>query len=36
MSKLKEVFLVFFQVTEENAARLVETVIEKLNDDGVD
>ena len=34
--EIKEVFLGFFQVSEENAASLVETVIEKLNDDGID
>ena len=34
--KIKEVFLEFFQVSEKNAACLVETVIEKLNDDGID
>ena len=36
MSKLKKFFLVFFQVSEENAATLVETMIEKLSDDGID
>ena len=34
--KIKEVFLGFFQVSEKNAASLVETVIEKLNNDGID
>ena len=34
--EIKEVFLGFFQVSEKNAASLVETVIEKLNDDGID
>ena len=34
--QIKEVFLGFFQVFEKNAASLVETVIEKLNDDGID
>ena len=34
--EIKEVFFGFFQVSEKNAASLVETVIEKLNDDGID
>nr|XP_039261934.1 zinc finger MYM-type protein 1-like [Styela clava] len=34
--EIKEVFLGFFQVSEKNAASLVETGIEKLNDDGID
>ena len=34
--EIKEIFLEFFQVSEKNAASLVETVIGKLNDDGID
>nr|XP_039248891.1 zinc finger MYM-type protein 1-like [Styela clava] len=34
--EIKEVFLGVFQVSEKNAASSVETVIEKLNDDGID
>ena len=34
--EIKEAFLGFFQVSEKNAASLVKTVIEKLNDDGID
>ena len=34
--EIKEVFLGFFQVSKKNVASLVETVIEKWNDDGID
>ena len=34
--EIKAVFLGFFQVSDKKAANLVETVIEKLNDDGID
>ena len=34
--EIKKVFLGFFQVFEKNVASLVETVIEKLNNDGID
>ena len=35
-SEIKKVFLGFLQVSEKNATSLAETMIEKLNDDGID